>query len=308
MASVPDDLETRRIAVFLFLAFGISWAVGGVIYVMGGLRDSPELIPGFTMATVMLAGGYMFGPALANVLTRLATGEGWADAWLRPRFRAGWPYWAAAWFLPAVLTLLGVGVFYALFPEHFDPTMEGLRGTLAGATGGAEIDPSLVALLQLASALTIGPLINSVFTFGEEFGWRGYLLPKLLPLGHRRAALAVGAIWGVWHWPVVLMGYNYGFGYAGAPWTGLLAMVWFTLTVGVFLAWVTMCAGSVWPAVVGHAAINAVAGYGVLFVRGTPSSLLGPATTGVVASLPWAALALVLLWRRDALAPVAVEN
>src|SRR6185436_4204971 len=40
--------------------------------------------------------------------------------------------------------------------------------------------------------------------FGEEFGWRGYLLPRLI----RRVALvpallAVGVIWAVWHWPLL---------------------------------------------------------------------------------------------------------
>ena len=307
MASVSSRLDTRRIGVFLLLAFGISWAIGGVIYATGGLRDSPQMIPGFTLATLLLAGGYMFGPALANVLTRLATDEGSENSWLRPRVRTGWKYWVAAWFLPPILTLLGVGVFYALFPAHFDPTMEGLRGVLGAAAGDAEIDPQLVAAVQLVSALTFGTLINCVFTFGEEFGWRGYLLPKLLPLGPRRATLAVGAIWGVWHWPVILMGYNYGFDYAGAPWAGPLAMVWFTVIAGVFLAWVSVRGGSVWPAVIGHAAINAIAGFGILFARGSPSPLLGPSMTGVVASLPWAVLALVLLWKRDALAPAA-EN
>lgn len=311
MASVPDDLETRRILLFLLFAFGVSWAVGGVIYAMGGLTDSPELIPGFTLATVLLAGGYMFGPALANVLTRLVTDEGWENAWLSPRVRHGWRYWIAAWFLPAVLTLLGAGLFFALFPQYFDPSMEGLRGVLAGAAGGTDappIDPQLVAVVQLVSALTIGTAINSIFTFGEEFGWRGYLLQKLLPLGARRATLAVGVVWGVWHWPVILMGYNYGFEYAGAPWTGLLAMVWFTVIAGVFLAWVTLRSGSVWPAVIGHAAINAIAGFGLLFVAGEPSSLLGPAPTGVIASLPWVALAVWVLARRGAFAPPAPER
>jgi membrane protease YdiL (CAAX protease family) len=40
--------------------------------------------------------------------------------------------------------------------------------------------------------------------FGEEYGWRGYLLPKLLPLGELRASLLVGVIWGVWHFPNAL--------------------------------------------------------------------------------------------------------
>ena len=40
--------------------------------------------------------------------------------------------------------------------------------------------------------------------FGEEFGWRGYLLPRFArKLGVVRALLAVGVIWGIWHWPLL---------------------------------------------------------------------------------------------------------
>jgi membrane protease YdiL (CAAX protease family) len=301
MSRRSDAVDSRRVGVFLAVAFGLAWVVGAVIYATGGLRDSPELFAGFTQATVLLATGYMFAPAVANVVTRLVTGEGWDgwdDLWLRLGNRR-WRYWLAAWLLPFALTLAGMVVYYAAFPGQFDPTLSALSEQLraAGGTGDLPVGPEAVVAIQFVSALTLGTLINSAFTFGEEFGWRGYLLQTLLPLGERRAALAVGAIWGVWHWPIIAMGHNYGFDYPGAPWTGMLAMVWFTVVVGVILAWVALRARSVWPAVVGHAAVNAFAGFGLLFLAGQPHSLLGPAPTGVVASLPWAAVAAWLLVR-----------
>ncbi len=152
-------------------------------------------------------------------------------------------------------------------------------------------------LAQTFSAVLIAPFINSLFTFGEEFGWRGYLLPKLLPMGTTPAMLLMGVIWGVWHWPVILMGHNYGLSYPGAPFLGPLAMVWFTFVVGTFLAWVTIRGGSVWPAVIGHAAINGIAALGALFMSADANPIIGPMATGVVAALPWAALTLWLLVR-----------
>jgi hypothetical protein len=74
-------LDARRTLIFIAFAFGLSWAFCRIIYLTGGLVDSPQLIPGtgLTLATVLLAVGYMWSPAIANVLTRLVTREGWQD-------------------------------------------------------------------------------------------------------------------------------------------------------------------------------------------------------------------------------------
>ncbi|WP_245902829.1 CPBP family intramembrane glutamic endopeptidase [Salinigranum rubrum] len=180
-------------------------------------------------------------------------------------------------------------------PDLFDSSV--------GAPPDAPLSPELVVGIQLVAALTVGPAINTVFAVGEEFGWRGYLLPKLLPFGTRPAVVLVGVVWGVWHWPIIAMGYNYGFGYPGAPWTGMLAMVAMTTATGTFLAWVTLWSESVWPAALGHGAINAVGGVGLLFSRSTDSLLLGPTVTGLLVVVPWALLAAWLLLDHDRLSP-----
>lgn len=298
-------LEVRRIALFLAFAFGIAWVVGLLIYLTGGIANSPRLIPGtpITLALVLLATGYMWAPALAHILTRLITREGWRDNLLPPRLKQGWPYWLAAWFLPGLLTILGAVLFFALFPRFFDPalgTVSRMLDQSAQQTGQAiPFGPWALIAIQAGVGLLIAPLLNGLFTFGEEFGWRAYLLPKLLPLGERKALLATGLIWGVWHWPVIAMGHNYGLSYPGFPWTGMLAMVWFTLAAGTFLGWATLRSGSVWPAVIGHAAVNGIAGLGILFAQGAPNPLLGPTAAGLIGSAAWAALALwILLSRR----------
>ena len=143
--------------------------------------------------------------------------------------------------------------------------------------------------------MLISPLLNTIPTFGEEFGWRGYLLPKLMPIGERKAVLLVGLIWGVWHWPVILMGHNYGLDYFGAPFLGPLAMVWFTLSLSVIFGWLTAKSGSVWPAVIAHGAVNGLAGIGILFVCLNPDPLLGPTPAGVIGGLGLTLCAVLLL-------------
>jgi membrane protease YdiL (CAAX protease family) len=114
----------------------------------------------------------------------------------------------------------------------------------------------------------------------------------------------MGLIWGVWHWPAILMGHNYGLDYPGAPFLGPLAMVWFTLIAGTLLGWLTYRARSVWPAVIGHAALNGMANLGVVFVRGETNPLIGPWPVGLVGGVGFASVGLVLwlvpgLWQRD---------
>ncbi|MFC6736630.1 CPBP family intramembrane glutamic endopeptidase, partial [Halolamina salina] len=270
----PERLERRRIAVFLAVAFGVSWATGLAIWLTGGLADSPEIAEGITLAAVLLPTAYMFGPAVGNVAARLVTGEGWDRHRLYPEFEGTMWTYAAAWLAPAGLTVVGAALYFAVFPGQFDPTMAAFREQVASM--GVGMDPRLLAAIQIASALTIAPLVNGLFAFGEEFGWRAYLLPKLTPLGYRRAVVLSGVIWGVWHWPIVAMGHSYGFDYPGFPWTGMAAFLVFTVGAGTFLATLTVREGSVWPASIGHGAINAIASVAVLFVAGRPNTLLGP--------------------------------
>jgi membrane protease YdiL (CAAX protease family) len=77
------------------------------------------------------------------------------------------------------------------------------------ATGIGEATPGGGLPRLLAVLLLIGVPISAVLAFGEEFGWRGYLLPRLLPLGELNAAGLVALVWGPWHLPVLLVGLNY---------------------------------------------------------------------------------------------------
>lgn len=304
MNTTPDK---KRIWIFLGFAFGISWLTALVIYLTGGLQYSPILsIDGtqISLAYILLATAYMFGPAIANILTRLITREGSADLLLEPKFTHGrWVFWLLAWVLPVLLTVLGAAIFFQIFPQYFDSKLGLITQQLEAAGSTTTLSPWTIVVLQILQAMLLSPVLNAISTFGEEFGWRGYLQPKLMPLGPRKAVLLVGAIWGVWHWPVILMGYNYGLDYVGAPFLGPLAMVVFTTALAVIFGWLTLKGQSVWPAVIAHGALNGIAAIGILLVKGTPSSLLGPAPTGVIGGLAMILLAAFLLANPKSLTP-----
>jgi membrane protease YdiL (CAAX protease family) len=292
--NMDSKLDIRRIVIFLGFAFGIAWIAGLIIYLTGGLTNSPQIAPGVSLALVLLATVYMGSPALGNVLTRLITHEGWKDVGLRPHFKKGWPFWLAGWFLPVVMTLPGALLFFLLFPQYFDASLPYLQRLMAASPIPPSMTPWTLAIIQLAQGVLIAPIINSISTFGEEFGWRAYLLPKLMPLGSRKAMVLIGLIWGIWHWPVIFMGYEYGFNYPGYPWAGPLLFIWITFGLGIFLGWLALRGKSVWPAVIGHAAINGVAGVAVFAIAGEPNTLLGPLPVGIIGSLGFALVAIAI--------------
>ncbi len=293
---MTKTLDSKRIAIYLVFAFGVAWAGGLVIYLTGGLAKSPYTL-------VILTVVYMGAPALAHILTRLLTREGWKNVYLRPKFKQGWRYWLICWIAPGVFAFTGMAIYFALFPQYFDPTLGAVRQLLERAAPGVtqQIDPWTVVISQTIFAIVIAPVLNAIPVLGEEFGWRAYLQPKLLPLGGRRAMILIGVIWGVWHAPVILMGYEYGFDYPGATWLGCLVFLWFTFALATFLGWATLRAGSVWPAVIGHGAINGIAGVVFFFIQGKPATLLGPAIVGLISALPLAAVALLIFARPGAL-------
>ena len=103
-----SSLETRRIWIYLTVAFGFTWTLDLIVYLTGGLTNSPTLVAGtpINLAFVLILLS-MWGPALGHVAARVVTGEGWADTGLRPNLRRGWVYWLLMWVLPAIFAFLG---------------------------------------------------------------------------------------------------------------------------------------------------------------------------------------------------------
>lgn len=292
-----SKIDRKRIFIFVAIAIGLYIVIGLVIFLGGGV---------FTTQANLLLALAMFAPMIANVATRLITREGWSNTFLRPDFSYGrWRYYLAAWFLPIVAVLVGGAIYYLIFPGKFDPSMADARklGLI-----GSDVQPWKFFITQLGKAILscLPPLNPGLFlcTFGEEFGWRAYLLPKLMPLGSRKAVLLVSAIWGIWHWPAILMGFNYGLDYWGEPVVGPLLFVLVLIFPSAFYAWVTLRSGSVWPAAIAHSADNASNSLMWFFLRGEANQLIGPGIQGIVGSLGWFVIALPIFLISGALAPV----
>jgi membrane protease YdiL (CAAX protease family) len=176
----------RHVICFVLLAYGFAWAIWSQLgpTIMEALGDGRT--PDKFTATITVTLG-MYAPALAAVVMRLFISKEGLRGALGP--------------LPSLRMALGA----VLVPMALILILVGV----ATATNIGEATPgkpwgTLLVILTLA-----GVPIGAALAFGEEFGWRGYLLPKLLPLGEVKAAVIVGLIWGPWHLPVLITGLNY---------------------------------------------------------------------------------------------------
>lgn len=118
--------------------------------------------------------------------------------------------------------------------------------------------PSLTNIgFVILNALVIGPLANILAFFGEEYGWRGFLLTALTRMGRVKGVFLVGVVWGIWHAPLILMGYNY----PEQPVLGVLLMILFCVLVGYFFAYAVYKSKGVWTAAFLHGVNNNVMPY-----------------------------------------------
>lgn len=246
--------------------------------------------------TTMAIGSAMFIPALGVLLTRLLTKEGFKNAWVRPNFKGHIRYYVFGWFAPAVLTLLGTGIYFLLFPDKFDGNFTLLQSTLAAA--GQEMTTDALKKMistQLVMAFLLAPVLNGINCFGEEWGWRGYLLPKMLEkFSIGKVLLINGIIWGLWHAPLTAIGHNYGMDYPGWPVLGILAMCGFCIIIGIIFSYITLKTGSCLPAMLAHGSLNGIAAFGIYLTNDGGNPFIGPAPTGIIGILPFLVVAVIM--------------
>jgi hypothetical protein len=225
-------IDRRGVLSFLLITFGITYLLEGML-----------ILSGFRVAQIPAAGGQfvimlvMWVPAAATLITiRFITHETVGSTGLR--FGSSWkPYAVTALVIPISFILvylltwaLGLG----------QPDWQLTRFYAAIAATGVDMStappPALLLIALFLTSLTINPIVNSLLGLGEEWGWRGYLLPRLMPVGKWKAYLFLGVIWGLWHAPLVMIGFNY----PGYPILGVVLMVLFTTALSIFINELTL--------------------------------------------------------------------
>ncbi len=315
VGSVSDadlPLETKpkvrwgRVALFYVLALGWVSLIAAGLY-MTGNRDLSGG-QGLSIVTIVLAVAYMPAPLVAALIVGRLDRR---PALIRTTFDRFWrkfpklvlvPLLVVAglllgmlgltWVLGNVLDLSGPGQVLFAQPDLLANTLLLLPSQDADQVARINAGvPSLWPLLGMTyvAALVAGFTVNGVFAFGEEYGWRGWLADELRPLGAFWANVLIGVLWGLWHAPLILLGFNY----AGYTKIGIAFMVAWCVPAS-FLLWrARQVTDSLLAPAVLHGAINGFAGVFLVVLVDTnpliaaPMGLVGATAVAGVAALFW---------------------
>jgi uncharacterized protein len=221
-----------------------------------------------TTANLLWVFPLMWSVAVASVVTRLVLREGFADVSFRFGGGRTWKYLVLAPIVPIAIGLIAYGIAWTTGLARVDPQPVAWLASFFGTTAS----PVTIFVVMLALAATIGTIISALSAAGEEIGWRGYMLTRLIDAGVPRPILVSGLIWGLWHVPLILGGIIY----ADSP-SPVLAAVLFMVSATSFayvLARMRLETGSIWPPLALHAAYNSII-----------QIAFAPATTGAGAPL-----------------------
>jgi uncharacterized protein len=263
------DTATSKKSLLLFLFLVV---LGSTPLIWLAIRAN---LPAEDPRQLPLIMGIMWMPALASVIARLVFKEGFGDISFRLVGWNGAKAVAVALVFPAVVGILAYGAAWVLGLATFSVPSTGMF---------VDVNPPMLRFsLTILCAITVFAVIGLLTAAGEEIGWRGFLVPRLVEAGVPFPLVASGLIWALWHVPGVLSGI-----YASSPNRWLSAALFLLFGVGLSVLWgrLRLKTGSVWPAMLGHAAWNqAIPVFTRYFPETTPGVWLNESGILVVAAI-----------------------
>lgn len=280
--ATPVRTAGPKIAVltFVILTFALSSVFWYLTSATPPVAENRNALLVYTIAV-------MWCPTIAAVLTRLAFQRNLKGFGIRP----GRPVWLAAGvLLPVAAGLVMFGCAW-------------LSGIAPFSAGNA----ALVFSLAFVPAFLYAIAFNCFAAAGEEFGWRGFLVPELGRFqGFTTLALVSAAVWTAWHVPLILFGTYHG---TGPAWYSLAVFIPSVMGAGLILAWLRLASGSVWVAILFHGFWNYFIQvfYPALTVT-TPAGTMMLGEFGWFVAVFYLALALVFWHYRDRLPKMPADG
>ena len=250
----------------------ISWVYAAIMIFGLGVKNPADN----PMKYTIYASLYMLLPMIVAIVMQKVNKEKLASTGLL-RFKIKWS-WLVAWVLPVVIVLLTIFVNTLLPGCEFNTDMSMMIPADSVPEEQKEMvsmlmTPAFMIITTVISGLLAGVTINALFAFGEEYGWRNYLVSALKEKKFVCASIFIGIVWGLWHFPLILLGHNY----PQHSVAGVFMMVVFCVLASFVELYFVLKAKSVYPAAIFHGTINAVAGLNVLLIKGGNDLINGAA-------------------------------
>lgn len=290
-------METKRIMIFLVICFGMTWFME--IFSVIPLYKSNDVEE--VKNAVDMISQIMLAPALAAIAARLFTREGLVKSGFQFNFLEHRFLFLFGWFGTTALTFIGAILYFIVFRENFDPNMTEFVASYSTSATNAGIQVDAVEIVasfkaDLLVKVFTAAVLDIMSSFGEEWGFRAYLLPKLFrKIGAIPAMIVSGLISGLWYAPLVYLGYYYGDANAGFPIVNILAMCIFSMVTGVIYSFLCLRTGSIFPSVFAHSAVSVMMSQAALLTFDGGNYFVGPAPTGILSGLPFIVTAVICL-------------
>ncbi len=272
VTNTDDGMQVRRArqSLLLFACFLIPLSSFG-FWVWVTFPDAPFILP--TLA-------FSLSPGLASVLTRLVRREGFTDVsfrWRGPRMRSAF---LLALTFPLVVGVVAYGFAYLTGLAKFDPPPFPVAVSSPLGQFGAIMAFSIVGIVLI--------LIPNA---GEEIGWRGYMLPRMVEARLPQPVALSALVWGTWHLPVLFASV-----YLVGPsrFISAVGLMVATFAFGSYVAWLRLSTGSVWPCVIAHAAWNSMINGGFTLATHNPTENMWIGENGILVALTLVIAALFL--------------
>ncbi len=242
MIKNKTQIDKKGIIWFLIITFGLTILATFTLWVKGYYLNTPSQVAQISLV------GIMFIPGITSIIVRkLITKENFSDAGLN---FGNWKMYLHSYILIPFIFL----VAFTLTAIFIDKPDWSLTAFTKQFNYKLPLPPKQMILGIFLASMIFAPIINTIPAFGEELGWRGYLLPKLLPLGNFKALIISGFIWGMWHIPFIIMLKMH---YGEQKILGTIVFVIIATLLGIYIGYLRIISGSVFLASFAHGVFNA---------------------------------------------------
>lgn len=285
----------KKFLIFSAVVCGVSWLAALLFHLITGYNGYPLGNPDGYAAMMIFSTSYMFLPLICAYALHRQSGEKFSSTGLI-KFKVN-KWWFVAWLTPLAvifLSLIANMPFASVSFTNIELPAE-LLANINNATNGTPLPENfsgILLIITIVSGLFAGISVNAIAAFGEEYGWRNYMVHALRNVKFWKASMLIGTIWGLWHFPIILMGHNY----PEDRIVGIPLMTIMCILLGIIELYFVLKTRSVIPAAIFHGTFNALAGSAVFFVKdGNSITSYVTGVSGFIAMI----ITIVAIWAYD---------